>query len=118
MAKGYTPRNFRGMSGGMDKNMLRQVQKMSADMQKSQTSLHQREYTAQSGGGAVKAVVTGEHRLKSLSITPEACAPEDAELLQDMILMAVNDALRMADEDAAETMNRITGGLNLGGMGL
>lgn len=118
MAKGYTPRNFRGMGGGMDKNMLRQVQKMSADMQHSQTNLHQREYTAQSGGGAVKAVVTGEHRLKSLSITPEACAPEDVELLQDMILMAVNDAMRMADEDAAETMNRITGGLNLGGLGL
>lgn len=118
MAKGFNPRSYRGMGGGMDKNMLRQVQKMSADMQQSQTSLHQREYTAQSGGGAVKAVVTGEHRLKSLTILPEACTAEDVDLLQDMILMAVNDAMRMADEDAAETMNRITGGLNLGGLGL
>jgi DNA-binding YbaB/EbfC family protein len=118
MAKGYNNRAFRGMGGGMGKNMLRQVQKMSADMQKSQTSLHEREYTAQSGGGAVKAVVTGEHRLKELTITPEACNAEDVELLQDMILMAVNDAMRMADDDAADTMNRITGGLNLGKLGL
>ncbi len=117
MAKGYN-RGFRGMGGGMDRNMLRQVQKMSADMQKSQSSLHEREYAAQSGGGAVKAVVTGDHRLKALTISPEACTPEDAELLQDMVLMAVNDALRSADEDAAQTMNRITGGLNLGGLGL
>ena len=118
MAKGFNPRNLRGMAGGMDKNMLRQVQKMSADMQKSQTNLHEREYTAQSGGGAVKVVVTGEHRLKELTITPEACNAEDVELLQDMILMAVNDAMRMADDDAADTMNRITGGLNLGKLGL
>lgn len=117
MAKGYN-RGFRGMGGGMDKNMLRQVQKMSADMQKSQTSLHERAYTAQSGGGAVKAVVTGDHRLKSLTINPEACTPEDVELLQDMILMAVNEGLRLADEDATQTMNRITGGLNLGNLGL
>lgn len=117
MAKGFN-HGMRGMGGGMDKNMLRQVQKMSADMQKSQSSLHQREYTAQSGGGAVKAVVTGEHRLKELTILPEACAPEDAELLQDMILTAVNDALRRADEDAAATMNRITGALKLGDLGL
>jgi DNA-binding YbaB/EbfC family protein len=118
MAKGFNPRNLRGMAGGMDKNMLRQVQKMSADMQKSQTNLHEREYSAQSGGGAVKVVVTGDHRLKSLAINPEACSPEDVEMLQDMILMSVNEAMRMADDDAAETMNRITGGLNLGGLGL
>lgn len=116
MAKGY--RNFRGLGGGVDKNMMRQVQKMSADMQKSQTSLHKREYTAQSGGGAVKAVVTGEHKLKELTITPEACTPEDVEILQDMILMAVNEAMRLADEDATDTMNRITGGMNLGSLGL
>ena len=118
MAKGFNSRNFRGMGGGMNMNMVRQAQKMSADMQKSQTSLQNREYSAQSGGGAVKAVVTGKHQLKELTINPDACTPEDVELLQDMILMAVNEAMRMADDDAAETMSKITGGLNLGGLGL
>ncbi|MCD7828825.1 MAG: YbaB/EbfC family nucleoid-associated protein [Clostridiales bacterium] len=117
MAKGYNSRNMRGM-GGVDKNMLRQAQKMSADMQKNQTNLQNREYSAQSGGGTVKVVVTGQHRLKSIVIDPEALSPEDVELIQDMVLTAVNDAMNQADQDAAETMNRITGGLNLGNLGL
>ncbi len=117
MAKGYNNRNLRGM-GGVDKNMLRQAQKMSADMQKNQTNLQNREYSAQSGGGTVKVVVTGKHQLKSIAIDPEALSPEDAELLQDMVLTAVNDAMRQVDQDAAETMNRITGGMNLSNLGL
>jgi DNA-binding YbaB/EbfC family protein len=118
MAKGFNSRNMRGMGGGVNMNMIRQAQKMSADMQKTQTSLQTREYSAQSGGGAVKVVVTGKHQLQSIAINPEAVNPEDVEFLQDMILTAVNDAMRMADEDAANTMSRITNGLNLGGMGL
>lgn len=114
MAKGFNSRGMRGMGGGINQNMIRQAQKMSADMQKTQTSLQTREYASQSGGGAVKVVVTGKHQLKSISINPDAVNPEDVELLQDMILTAVNDAMRAADEDAASTMNRITGGLNLG----
>ncbi|MCD8333876.1 MAG: YbaB/EbfC family nucleoid-associated protein [Clostridiales bacterium] len=117
MAKGYNSRNMRGM-GGVDKNMLRQAQKMSADMQKNQTNLQSREYSAQSGGGTVKVVVTGQHRLKSVVIDPEALSPEDVELIQDMVLTAVNDAMNQAAQDAAETMNHITGGLNLGNLGL
>lgn len=117
MAKGFNSRGMRGMGGGINPNMLRQAQKMSADMQKTQSSLQNREYSAQSGGGTVKVLVNGKHQLKSIEIKPEALNPEDAELLQDMILTAINDANRQADEDAANTMNRITGSMNLGGLG-
>lgn len=116
MAKGFNSRNMRGMGGGVNMNMIRQAQKMSADMQKTQSSLQSREYSAQSGGGAVKVVVNGKHQLKSIEITPEAVNPEDVELLQDMILTAVNDANSAADEDAASTMSKITGGMNLNGL--
>lgn len=105
------------MGGGINPNMLRQAQKMSADMQKTQSSLQTREYSSQSGGGAVKVVINGKHQLKSIEIKPEALNPEDVELLQDMILTAVNDANRQAEEDASNTMNRITGNLNLGSLG-
>lgn len=114
MAKGYNSRNFRGMGSGMNMNMVRQAQKMSNDMQKTQASLQSREYAAQSGGGTVKVVVTGAHQMKSIAINPDALDPNDVEFLQDMILSAVNEAMKAADDDAANTMNRITGGLNLG----
>lgn len=117
MAKGFNSRGMRGMGGGINPNMLRQAQKMSADMQKTQSSLQTREYSSQSGGGAVKVVINGKHQLKSIEIKPEALNPEDVELLQDMILTAVNDANRQAEEDASNTMNRITGNLNLGSLG-
>lgn len=117
MAKGFNSRGMRGMGGGINPNMLRQAQKMSADMQKTQSSLQTREYASQSGGGAVKVVVTGKHQLKSIEIKPEVLNPEDVELLQDMLLTAINDANRQADDDAANTMNKITGNLNLGGLG-
>lgn len=114
MAKGFNSRNMRGMGGGMNMNMIRQAQKMSADMQKTQTSLQTREYSSQSGGGAVKVTVTGKHQIKNIEINPEVLTPDDVEMLQDMILLAVNDAMKAVDDDAAATMNRITGGMNLG----
>lgn len=121
MAKGFNSRGMKGMGGmggGLNSNMLRQVQKMQTDMQKMQGELEEKEYTAQAGGGAVKATVNGKHELKSLTILPDAATPEDVELLQDMILLAVNDAMRQADEDAKSTMGKLTGGLNLGALGL
>lgn len=120
MAKGFSSRNMRGMGGkgGMNSNMLRQVQKMQTDMQKMQSQLEEKEYTAQAGGGAVKVVVNGRHELKDLTILPDAVDPEDVEMLQDMILLAVNDAMRQADEDARSSMGKLTGGLNLGSFGL
>ena len=117
MAKGYG-RGMPGMGGGMNMNMLKQAQKMQQDMLRMQQELQEKEYSAASGGGVVSATVTGKHTVKSLTIDPEAVDPEDIEMLQDMIVAAVNEALRSADDDAANTMQSITGGLGLGGLGL
>lgn len=118
MAKGFNNRGMRGMGGGMNMNMLRQAQKMQADMQKMQSQLEEKEYTAQAGGGAIKVVANGKHQLKSLTILPDAVDPQDVEMLQDMILLAVNDVLKQVDEDASSTVSKLTGGLNLGSLGL
>ena len=119
MAKGYNPRGMRGMGGGgMNMNMIRQAQKMQADMQKMQAELEEKQYTAKAGGGAVTAVVSGKHSLVSLTIAKEAVDPDDVEMLQDMVISAVNEALRLADEDASATMSRVTGGMDLSRFGL
>ena len=118
MAKGFNGRGMRGMGGGMNMNIVRQAQKMQADMQKMQSELEERTYTAKAGGGAVEAVVNGKHSLVSLTISKEAVDPEDVEMLQDMVLSAVNEAMRQADEDAAQSMQRMTGGLDLSKFGL
>lgn len=112
MAKGFGSRGMPGM-GGMNMNMLKQAQKMQQDMMRMQQELQEKEYQAAAGGGVVSAVVNGKHELKSLTIDPEAVDPEDVEMLQDMIVAAVNEAMRTADNDAASTMQSITGGLGL-----
>jgi len=104
--------------GGMNMNMLKQAQKMQQDMLRAQQELQEKEYQASSGGGMVTATVSGRHELKNLAIDPEAVDPEDVEMLQDMIVAAVNEAMRSAEADAANTMQSLTGGLNLGGLGL
>ena len=113
MAKGYGSRGFGGMGGGMNMNMIKQAQKMQQDMLKMQQQLQEKEYTAAAGGGMVTAVATGKHELKSLTIDPEAVDPEDVEMLQDMILAAVNEAFRAADADASSSMAQLTGGMGL-----
>ena len=118
MAKGFNPLNMRGMGGGKNMNMIRQAQKMQQDMQKMQSELGEKEYEAKSGGGAVTVAVNGQHTLTRLTISPEAVDPEDVEMLQDMILAAVNEAMRQADEDASRTMTQLTGGLDLSKFGL
>lgn len=112
MAKGFGGRG--GMGGmGMNANMLKQAQKMQQDMQRMQAELEQKEYTAQAGGGVVSATVTGRHELKSVTIDPEAVDPDDVEMLQDLVVAAVNEAMRAASADAASAMGQLTGGLNL-----
>ncbi len=113
MAKGFGGRGMPGM-GGMNMNMIKQAQKMQQDMLKLQQELQETEYQAAAGGGAVTAVVTGKRELKSLAIDPDAVDPDDVEMLQDMIVAAVNEAMRAAEADASETMSKLTGGLNLG----
>lgn len=116
MAKG----GFRGgpMGGGMNMNMIKQAQKMQQDMMKMQEELENAEYSATAGGGVVTAVVSGKKELTSLTIDPQAVDPEDVEMLQDMVVAAVNEALRKAEASASENMAKLTGGLNLGGLGL
>ena len=113
MAKG----GFRGMPGGMNQAaMIRQAQKMQQDMMRMQQEQEAKTFTAKSGGGMVAATVNGKHELVSLEINPEAVDPEDVEMLQDLVMAAVNEAMRAADTEAANNMSRLTGGLNLGGL--
>lgn len=100
--------------GGMNMNMIKQAQKMQADMLKMQAELEEKTYTAKSGGGVVEAVVSGKHELISLKIDPEAVDPEDVDMLCDMVMAAVNEAMRLADATMSESMSKMTGGLNLG----
>ena len=118
MAKGFNARGMRGMGSGVNMNMVRQAQKMQADMQRMQSELEEKQYTAKAGGGAVTAVVDGKHNLVSLTIAKEAVDPEDVEMLQDMVISAVNEGMRQASADASETMGRVTGGLDLSKFGL
>ena len=113
MAKGFGSRGMPGMGGGMNMNMLKQAQKMQQDMMRMQQELQEKEYEAAAGGGVVTATVTGKRELKALEIDPEAVDPDDVEMLQDMIVAAVNEALRAAENDAASTMQKLTGGLGL-----
>jgi len=113
MAKG----GFRGMPGGMNQAaMMKQAQKMQQEMLRMQEEIENKTYSATTGGGMVTATVSGKHQVVDLQINPEAVDPDDVEMLQDMVIAAVNEAMRAADNDAANNMSRLTGGLNLGGL--
>lgn len=96
--------------------MMRQMQKMQAEMGRIQEELAQQEIEATAGGGMVKVVVTGQMEIRRIEIKPEAVDPEEVELLQDMVTAAVNEALRMSQELAAKRMGALTGGLGLPGL--
>ena len=113
MAKG----GFRGMPGGMNQAaMIKQAQKMQQEMLRMQEEMENKTYSATVGGGMVTATVNGKHELQDLQINPEAVDPDDVDMLQDMVIAAVNEAMRTADADSASNMSRLTGGLNLGGL--
>ena len=115
MAKG----GYRGnpmMGGGMNMNMIKQAQKMQQEMLKMQEEMETKEYEASAGGGMVTAKVTGKKELTAIVINPEAVDPDDVEMLQDMVIAAVNEAMRKAESEAASNMSKLTGGLNLGGL--
>ena len=113
MARG----GFRGMPGGMNQAaMMKQAQKMQQELIRMQEEQENKTYTAKAGGGMVSASVNGKHELTNLEINPEAVDPDDVEMLQDMVIAAVNEAMRAADADAQQNMSRLTGGLNLGGL--
>ena len=115
MAKG----GYRGgmPMGGMNQmQMMKQAQKMQQEMLRMQQEMETKEYEATAGGGMVTAAVNGKHELLRLAIDPEAVDPEDVEMLQDMVIAAVNEAMRKADAEQAASMSKLTGGLNLGGL--
>lgn len=110
MAKGFN-------MGGMNRNqMMAQARKMQEQLIAAQQKAAETEVSASAGGGAVKVTATGDMRLTSLAIAPDALDPEDVEMLQDMILAAVNDALESAERMASQQMSTVTGGLNIPGL--
>ncbi|MEG0542432.1 MAG: YbaB/EbfC family nucleoid-associated protein [Angelakisella sp.] len=105
-----------GMGGGAQNmnQMIRQAQKMQEEMAAVQEELNVKEYTATSGGGMIEVIVTGSKQVKSVKLKPEVVDPEDIEMLEDLVVAAVNEALRSAEEDSSKRMNAITNGI--GGM--
>ena len=97
-------------------SMIRQAQKMQEDMAALQAELDEREYTAAAGGGAVTATVNGKHKVTALTIKPEVVDPEDVEMLEDMIVVAVNEAIGNATDASAQRMNSIMGGVKIPGL--
>jgi len=95
-------------------NLMKQAQKMQKALQEQQAALEEKEYSAKAGGGAVEVTVSGKREVTKVQIDPEAVDPDDVDMLQDMIMAAVNEALRAAEEDAQKSMGGITGGLGSG----
>ena len=116
MAKGKRPMMPGGGSGFNMNNMMKQVQKMQEDMQKVQEELEMQEYDASAGGGAVHVRVSGKKEVLSITLKPSVVDPEDIEMLQDLILIAVNEAMRSADEASSKSMGKMTGGMNIPGL--
>ncbi len=107
MAKG----GFRGGMPGSQMNMMKQAQKMQQDFMKMQQELESTEFEFTAGGGAVKAVIVGTRQFNRIEINPEVVDPEDVEMLQDLILTAVNGALKKADDRTSEAMAKLQGGM-------
>ena len=118
MAKGYSARRgFSGGAGQMQQQMQMQqrIMKMQQDMAAAQQEVEVALFTASVGGGAVSATVNGKKELTALVIQPDAVDPNDVEMLQDLVISAVNEALRQADTAMESSMKGITGGLNIPG---
>lgn len=108
--KARLPQGMGGGPGNMNQ-MIRQAQKMQEEMERVQTELNEKEYTATAGGGVVEVTVSGKKQLSAVKLKPEVVDPEDIELLEDMIMAAANEALRTAEEDMSAKMAAITGGM-------
>ncbi len=117
-----TKRSFRGkpqkpkgpnLPGG---NMLAQVQKMQEEMGRAQESLAHETFTVTAGGGAITIVITGHQRVQAIQIAPELLNPDDVEMVQDMLVAGINNAIETSQAKAAERLEGLTGGLDLGGL--
>lgn len=116
MGKGGYRGGFPGGFSGNQANMMKQAQKMQQELLKMQQELENTDFEFTSGGGAVKAVVTGTRQFKSIVIDPEVVDPEDVEMLQDLVLAAVNGALKLSDDKTNESMSKIQGGMSIPGL--
>lgn len=103
-----------GMPGNMN-NLMKQAQRMQRQMEENQKEMETREFTAAAGGGAVEVTVTGKKEIAKVKLSPEVVDPDDIEMLEDLVVAATNEALRQAEEANAEIMNKMTGGMGLGG---
>lgn len=97
-------------------NMMKQMQQMQKKIEDAQKEIEEAEVTATSGGGVIEVVATGKKEIKSIKIDKDVVDPDDVEMLEDMILAGVNEALRMAEELSEEKMGKVTGGLNIPGL--
>lgn len=112
MARG----GFPGMGGMNMNNLVKQAQKMQKQMAAMQEELNEKTLEMTSGGGAVKVVISGKKEIKELKINPDVVDPDDVEMLEDLILSVVNEAIRQADEMYNNAMGKLTGGMGMGGM--
>lgn len=113
--KARLPQGYGGGASNLQQ-LARQAQKLQEQMNQTTAELEEKEYTAASGGEAVKATVTGKMEVKSIEIKPEVVDPEDVEMLSDLVIAAVNEALRAAAADKSERMEKLSGGLNMPGL--
>ena len=100
-----------GMMPGNMNNLMKQAQRMQRQMEEGVKELESKEFTASAGGGAVQVTVSGKKELKSIKISPEAVDPEDVETLEDLVVAAVNEAMKNAEEASNAAMGKFTGGL-------
>ena len=102
-----------GMPGNMN-NLMKQAQKMQRQMEESQRELEATEFTAKAGGGAVEVTVTGKKQVTNIVLSQDVVDPDDVEMLQDLIMAAINEAMKMADDASTNMMSRMTGGMGGG----
>ena len=102
---------------GGQANMMKRLQQMQEDMARVQQECEEAEYSASAGGGAIDVTVNGKHQVVSVKIQPDVVDPEDVEMLEDLLVAAVNEALRKADETTEREMGKISGGMNIPGLG-
>lgn len=114
--KARLPKGYSNAGAANIQQLARQAQKMQEEMDEASKELEEKEYEATAGGNAVKAIVTGKLEVKTLEISKDVVDPEDIEMLSDLVKAAVNEAIRKAQDEKSDTMDRISGGLNIPGL--
>ena len=111
------PKGFQGAPGGMNmQQMIKQAQKMQKQMEEMQADMANKSLEVSSGGGAVKVTINGEKQITALEISPDVVDPDDIEMLQDLVISAVNEAVRQMDDTTSQQMSKITGGMSMPGL--